>query len=91
MPSWLSKDYDVPIVLDFDELTKWMSDRGKVDVKDEKVKKEAAELMALLKRFSRQAPVDMTEYMAVEGELMPDFSAIGSRGCCRASSVLFRP
>jgi predicted Ser/Thr protein kinase len=78
LPSW-SKDYEQSIVLDLAELTKWMSDPGKLDVKDEKVKKEAAELMALLKRFSRQAPVEFHEYSAAQQELMPDFSFAGSR------------
>ena len=78
LPSW-SKDMEMSIVLDLDELTKWMSARSKLDVKDEKVKKEAAELMALLKRFSRQAPAEMNEFDAAREELMPDFSFAGSR------------
>jgi len=79
VPSW-SKSFEMPIVLDIDELTKWMSDLGKLDVKEEKVKKEAAELMALLKRFGRQAPANLGEYMDAETELMPDFRLAGSRG-----------
>ncbi len=87
MPS-LKASYDNPkwsnaphqIVLDLDELTLWLGERGQADVKDEKVKKEATELMALLKQFSRRAPATHDEYMDARAELMPDFRFAGYQG-----------
>ncbi len=77
-PRWSNHPH--PIVLDLDELTNWMRDVGTLDVKDEKVKKEATELMSLLKRFSRQAPVNFDEYMNAAAEVMPGFRFSGMRG-----------
>jgi tRNA A-37 threonylcarbamoyl transferase component Bud32 len=51
------------LVLDAEELTKWMAEFGKADAKSDALKKEAAQYMAILKLISREPPVTNMEFL----------------------------
>jgi serine/threonine protein kinase len=73
LPKW-SVDTPRTVVLDLDELTTWLRERCNIDVTDAAVQKEAAEVMALLKQFCRQAPANFDEYEVAREAQLKSFS-----------------
>ncbi|NDA66056.1 MAG: serine/threonine protein kinase [Verrucomicrobia bacterium] len=65
------------LVLDADELTRWLREQCKVEVKTESVKKEIEETMAFLKQLARTPPACSEEYREIERTTMPSFDSFG--------------
>jgi len=71
------KDYPAIVVLDVEELSKWINNRCELKDNNPEVQKEAAELMAMIKQFTRHPPANADELMLATETQLPSFTRTG--------------